>query len=55
LGDKQGSCDLRYELVQNSKLSEKYAWAGYDTAMKAADKTKFSAIVNRVIEGVINE
>lgn len=54
-GDAQAAAEMIDEIVQNRNLIEKYAWTGYETACRAADKTRFSAMVNKVVEEVINK
>lgn len=54
-GNAQQAAEIIDEIVQNRPLIEKYAWAGYETAVAAANPIKFEAMVNSVIERVINE
>jgi len=54
-GNMQQAAEIVDEIVQDRNLIEKYAWSGYETAVQAANPIKFEAMVNSVIERVINE
>lgn len=54
-GDVQGAAEIIDKIVQDRNLIQQYAWAGYETACKAANPIKFESMVNSVIERVINE
>lgn len=54
-GDAQKAAELIDEIVQDRNLIHKYAWSGYETAVRAASPLQFEAMVNGVIERVINE